>query len=81
MRQIHELAKRIEVRKIEYRYPMQMFHANLKGAKIKPLEEILGMIEEGPKFDPETDALLQKHALKQIEETRRGGQQRTFNPD
>lgn len=71
-RQIQCLQLNIQIRRIKYRYPMQKFLADIQGAKMKSLEEILGVLDETPKVDPELDKLLDEKMKRHFERLNNG---------
>lgn len=52
----------IDVRNTKKYHAEMSFHAALRGAKIKSLDEILGVSSELAEFDEKTDALLEAKA-------------------
>ena len=71
MRQIAALRLAIGRRRVEYRYPDMNLNAQLHGATIPSLEEILEPYSSDVKFDPETDKFLEKRAQELFEQRNR----------
>jgi hypothetical protein len=73
MRQLHSFLNAIHKRITTRQWVQMSFHAQLAGAEIKSLDDVLGVSSEetSSAFDPKTDAALERRALQMLEEQKR----------